>query len=164
MRLSARRLQVAEHFREILPRVLEILLELGSSPVRLISQRLPRLRELGFACLELRAGRVDLPLRLFHVTIRRVELDLQRREGLLARREFPVSAVDGLDEGLDLLLPLAKGRLLRVEDRALLLRLLHRGLGVRRRGLVLPQVLEFLAGFLQLALEVLERFLRLSFG
>ena len=154
MRLSARRLQVAEHFREILPRVLEILLELGSSPVRLISQRLPRLRELGFACLELRAGRVDLPLRLFHITIRRVELVLQRREGLLARREFPVSAVDGLDEGL----------LLRVEDRALLLRLLHRGLGVRRRGLVLPQVLEFLAGFLQLALEVLERFLRLSFG
>src|SRR5207245_5257741 len=118
--LSARRLQVAEHLREILPCILEILLELRRSLVGVLSQRLPRLRKLGFPRLELRAGRFDFPLRLFHVAIRRVEFLLERGERLLAGGEFPVPAVEGLDEGFDLPLAFPEGRLLRVDGRSFL--------------------------------------------
>ena len=74
-----------------------------------------------------------------------------------------MSAIEGFDEALDLLLPLPKGGLLRLERRLSLLHLFHRGLGVRGGGLVLPEVLQFLAGLFDLALEFLHRLLRLAF-
>src|SRR3989441_7667679 len=164
LRLASRRLEVAEHLREVLPRVLEVLLELGRPLVRLIPQGLPRLCELGFARLELRAGRVDLPLRLLHLATRRVDFVLKGGERLLAGRQLSVSTVDGLDEALDLLLPLAKGGLLGLEGRLSLLHLFHRGFGVRDGRLVLPQIGKFLAGLPDLALKFLHRLLRLAFG
>src|SRR3989454_5164129 len=84
LRLCTRRLQVPEHLREVLPGVLEVLLEFCRPLVRMIPQRLSCLRELGLTRLELRAGRFDLPLGLFHVAIRRIELLLAPGEGLLA--------------------------------------------------------------------------------
>src|SRR5947209_11801617 len=160
--LSARRLQVAEHLREILPCILEILLELRRSLVGVLSQRLPRLRKLGFPGLELRAGRFDFPLRLFHIAIRRVEFLLERGERLLAGGEFPVPAIERLDKGFDLPFALAEGRLLCVDSLSFLLDLLHRGLGVLRGGFVLLQVLEFRPPLPEFALEFPQGFLGLA--
>src|SRR2546422_742134 len=125
---------------------------------------LPRRCELGVARLELRAGRVDLPLRLLLLATRRVDFVLKGGERLLAGRQLSVSTVDGFDEALDLLLPLAKGGLLGLEGRLSLLHLFHRGFGVRDGRLVLPQIGKFLAGLPDLALKFLHRLLRLAFG
>ncbi len=154
--LGPRGLELVQRLGEILPGALEIPFQLRGALVRLVSGRLPSVRQFRLPSFQLRPRLLDLATRLPDHARFRVELVLGDGEGPFPLVDLLVALVEGGHHGLELGFAFLQRTLFRVDGGPCLAKLFRRRFGVLRGRLGLSEGLDLPLGLFEFDLDLFE--------